>query len=141
MALPKNKFRELVFLILYRTPFFKEESDFDAKFYMTVLKTTKSNVEQALEMAKAIQSKLSEIDPLINEASIGYDLERIQSTELTAMRLAIYEMLFDEEVPEKVALKEALRLTKKFSTESAVTFVNGVLDQVYKNKNDPVYSA
>lgn len=61
-------------------------------------------------------------------------MNRISKVNLSILRLAAYELLFDEEIPTNVAINEALEITRKYSDEKSVSFVNGVLDKI-KNKN------
>ena len=70
---------------------------------------------------------LPEIDLLLEGAARGWKLSRIGKVELTILRLAVYEMRFDEDIPEKVAINEAVELSKKFGGDEAPAFVNGVL--------------
>ena len=74
-----------------------------------------------------IKEKLSELDDLLNSRTEKWTTDRIGKAELTILRLAVYEILFDEEVPVGVAINEAVELAKKFGQDSAKAFVNGVL--------------
>lgn len=74
-----------------------------------------------------IAEKLPEIDKLINETAIGWDTQRMGKVELTIIRLAVYEIRFDETVPTGVAINEAVELAKKFGQEGSSGFVNGIL--------------
>ena len=73
---------------------------------------------------------ISEIDAIIKEVSSGWQLDRIGKAELAILRLAIYEMKYDEDVPFKVAINEAVELSKIYCNEDAKGFVNGVLAKV-----------
>ncbi|MCH9634001.1 MAG: Transcription antitermination protein NusB [Chlamydiae bacterium] len=140
MSLPQAKFRELVFLLLYRHQFVDTAEVEEINFYMSTLKTTKQNVNRAKSYVSLIREKQLKLDESIGEVSVGYDLDRIQSIELNILRLALYEILFDDTIPEKVSISEAIRLAKKFSCKDAGRFVNGILDQLYKNKSETVYT-
>ena len=74
-----------------------------------------------------IMGKLDEIDGRLEKNSKCWSLERIGKAELTILRLATYEILFDEEVPDKVAVNEAVELAKIYCKEGAASFINGVL--------------
>lgn len=140
MSLPKNKFRELAFQILYRHQFLNESEELDVAFYMQALKTTKKNVLEAKEFVEKLLPHLSKLDEIIDQVCVGYELERIQSVEINVLRLCIYEMLYLKETPEKVLISEGIRIAKKFSTKDSVSFVNAILDQIYKNKSSSVYT-
>lgn len=77
--------------------------------------------------AGKILSLIPEIDEKINEVSDGWKTGRMGSVELTILRLAVYEMKYDETVPEKVAINEAVELAKKYGSDDAPAFVNGIL--------------
>ena len=81
------------------------------------------------EKRQLLVSELSnDIDAKINEVSEGWPVERLGKAELAIMRLAVYEMLYDEDIPVNVAINEAVELAKKYgSDDNAASFVNGVL--------------
>ena len=74
-----------------------------------------------------ISEKLEEIDAKINEVSEGWKTGRMGKVDLTLIRLAVYEMLYEEDVPAKVAINEAVELAKMYGTDNSPSFVNGVL--------------
>ena len=74
-----------------------------------------------------ILEKLDEIDGMINQHAKGWTTERMSKVDLTIIRLAVYEIKFDEDVPAGVAINEAVEIAKKFGQEESAGFVNGVL--------------
>lgn len=74
-----------------------------------------------------IIEKLDEIDEMINKQAKGWTTQRMGKVDLTILRLAVYEIVFDEDVPTGVAINEAVELAKKFGQEESSGFVNGVL--------------
>jgi N utilization substance protein B len=131
MALPPQKFRELVFLILYSTDFTEGEPEETTSMLMAELKVAKSHCLQAAVRSAEIRSRLSELDEKIREVSTEYSFERISSVEKAILRLGSFEMLFDPSIPPLVALAEAIRLTRKFGTPESAHFVNAILDRMY----------
>lgn len=83
--------------------------------------------EVLLKRAEGIMVKVSELDEKIDEVAKGWKTRRMGKVELAILRLAVYEMKYDEEVPEKVAINEAVELAKKFGGSDAPAFVNGIL--------------
>lgn len=79
-----------------------------------------------------IVSKLTDIDELINKAAKGWSVDRIGKVELSVLRLATYEMVYDDSIPVGVAIDEAVDLSKKFGQDGASSFVNGILAGVLK---------
>jgi N utilization substance protein B len=80
-------------------------------------------VEQLLE-------KLDEIDAVINESVKGWKTSRMAKVDLTLLRLAVYEIRYEEDVPQGVAINEAVELAKKYGTDDSASFVNGVLAKI-----------
>lgn len=74
-----------------------------------------------------IAEKLPEIDKMINEKTLGWDTDRMAKVELTIIRLAVFEIKFDDDIPTGVAINEAVELAKKFGQDGSASFVNGVL--------------
>ena len=79
------------------------------------------------QAAGICEEKLPEIDEMINTTARGWTTSRMGKVDLTIIRLAVYEIKFDEEVPDSVAINEAVELAKKFGQEESSGFVNGVL--------------
>ena len=79
-----------------------------------------------------IQDKLEEIDTLINSQTVGWKTERMAKVDLAIIRLAVYEMKYDDSVPTSVAINEAVELAKKFGQDESSSFVNGVLAKLSK---------
>ena len=77
-----------------------------------------------------IIDKISELDKKIEEVTQGWKKNRIGKAELTIIRLAFYEMKYDEDVPVSVAINEAVELSKKFGGEDSAGFVNGILAKI-----------
>lgn len=79
------------------------------------------------EKFEHIKERISELDDKINSVAKGWKTDRMGKTELAILRLAVYEMLYDEDVPVKVAINEAVELAKKFGGDDSPSFVNGIL--------------
>ena len=71
--------------------------------------------------------KLDEIDTMINTRAKGWTTQRMGKVDLTILRLAVYEIIFDKDVPTSVAINEAVELAKRFGQDESSGFVNGVL--------------
>lgn len=139
MPISPQKFREIVFQLLYSDDF--GGSAEVAEMLMAQLCVTKKIVREASEVKEKILEKKKQIDELICNHSESYDFKRIPRIERNVVRLGAYELLFSSDVPPKVAIAEAIRLTRKFATPEAAAFVNAVLDSIYKqlrNDKNPV---
>ena len=82
----------------------------------------------------AIAELIPELDEKIDSVSEGWPTSRLGKTELSIMRLAVYEMLYDEDIPTNVAINEAVELAKKYSGEGDYSFINGILGSVAKGE-------
>ena len=80
-----------------------------------------------IERVEAIAAKRDELDDQINQVAYGWKTRRMGRVELTILRQALYEMKYDDQVPEKVAINEAVDLAKKFGGRDSAAFINGVL--------------
>lgn len=143
MAIPQSKLRELVLQLLYSIDTGRTEEQCSIKLLMKELQVARSAVLQALEKVSSIQNNLSEIDQLIAKTAHNYSFERIQNVEKNILRLAIFELTLDKDIPPKVAISEAMRLARKFATPESANFVNAILDNVYKTSlgEDPGINA
>ena len=101
-----------------------------------VLGTEQQEIEKEEEFApvkaklEAIVAQEGTIDMILSEAAEGWRLNRMGKAELTILRIATYEIRYDEEVPDKVAINEAVELAKKYGNDASSGFVNGVLAKV-----------
>jgi len=126
----RHEIREQVFKLLFRIEFNGLEAmEEQLELFPNDIDNCASDKENA-EISQRyllIQDKLSEIDAMINEKAENWTVERIGKVELTVLRLGLYEMKFDDEIPVNVAINEAVEIAKKYGQESAGAFVNGVL--------------
>ena len=125
----RRQLRENVFKMLFRVEFhddkelpeqlilFEDELEpisEDEKIYMT-------------NKYKDIYAHIEELDAAINEVSKGWKTIRMGKVDLTLIRLAVYEIRCEEEIPVKVSINEAVELAKKYGTDDSPAFVNGIL--------------
>lgn len=132
MALSQQKFREIVLQLLYSLEISRPNEDLMLELMMAELAVSKRNVRLAQERVEKIKSFFPEIDKSITSVSTSYDFDRIQMVTRNILRLAVFEMFYDDEIPHKVAIAEAIRLSRKFNTPESAAFVNAVLDHLYK---------
>lgn len=131
MSISPQKQREVVFLLIYSADFGSCDEGDMTRLLMHELAVAKSVLRKAHEEKGKVQEKLQEIDALIASCSQAYDFKRIPRIERNILRLAVYELLYSATVPPKVAIAEAIRLSRKFATPESATFVNAILDAVY----------
>ena len=78
---------------------------------------------------------LSEIDEIIDENATDWKRKRMAKVDLAIIRLAVYEIKFDENIPEGVAINEAVEIAKEFGGDSSPSFVNGVLGRISRKRD------
>lgn len=134
----RSKLREHLFLMLFRKDFHEaDELKEQAQFYLETLEAPQEKDLEYLEKRFAsVLQYVDEIDTIIEESSKGWQLKRIGKIELTIMRLAVYEIRYDEEIPTGVAINEAVELAKKFGEDNSGSFVNGILAKVAGTAQD-----
>ncbi len=128
----KSKIREEVFKILFRQPFMEEgEMEEQIAYSMEELSgKSQENQEYIRNKVNEILKEIVDIDDKIAQNCEGWSLNRIGRAEITIMRIAVYEMIFEDEIPDKVAINEALELSKLYCDDGARSFINAVLGKV-----------
>ena len=81
-----------------------------------------------------VLSHVTELDEKISAASVNWSLERLAKVDLTILRLATYEILYEDDVPGSVAINEAVELANRYSEPSSGRFINGVLGTILRDK-------
>ena len=126
----RRTLREQIFKLLFRIEFIaKEEVEEQCHLFLEHEDVEMSEKDEThiIDKFKAVYEKVEEIDQMINEKAKGWSTDRMGKVDLTIIRLAVYEMKYDEAVPEGVAINEAVELAKKFGQDESAGFVNGVL--------------
>ncbi|WP_075882899.1 transcription antitermination factor NusB [Candidatus Protochlamydia sp. W-9] len=141
MALSQQKFREIVLQLLYSQDIAHPDENIMTDLIMNELSISKKNVRLAQEKVQKIVVQLAEIDSKISSVSLSYHFNRIQTVTKNILRLGVFELFFETDIPQKVVIAEAIRLSRKFSTPESASFVNALLDQLYqKSKGEEVNS-
>ncbi len=125
----RRELREQLFKLLFRVEFnAEEEMPQQEEFFLEEEEIVRENDRKQLDAKfHSILEKLKDIDRELNEKVSGWDTSRMGKVDLTILRLAVYEIEYDEDIPTGVAINEAVELAKKFGQDSSASFVNGVL--------------
>ena len=125
----RRELREQLFKLLFRVEFNEEEEmPQQEEFFLEEEEIDRENDRKQLDTKfHNILDKLADIDRELNEKVSGWDTSRMGKVDLTILRLAVYEIEYDEDIPTGVAINEAVELAKKFGQDSSASFVNGVL--------------
>ena len=125
----RRELRENVFKMLFRVEFFDEgELAEQLELFGEEAEHLKgADIAQIADRYHAIYEHITEIDTAINDAAKRWKTSRMGKVDLAIIRLAVYEIRYDSEVPFKVAVNEAVELAKKYGTDDSPAFVNGIL--------------
>lgn len=125
----RRELREQIFKMLFRAEFFGTE-ELSEQLALFLEEQDKKEGKDAIYMQEkfeSIMSRLAEIDETINGASKGWKTTRMGKVDLALIRLAVYELKYEEDIPTGVAINEAVELAKNYGTDDSASFVNGVL--------------
>lgn len=127
------KLRENTFKLLYCNEFHKpEEMPKQYELFWDNLDYIKEEDRDYISgRVNNIAERINEIDSRINKVAVGWTTDRMSKVDLTILRLAYYEMKIDEEIPEKVAVDQAVELAKKYGSEESAAFINGILAKLF----------
>lgn len=128
----RRELREQIFKMLFRVEF-HDENELSEQMGLSMdeaVKATEENQTYMEEKCADIVAKLSDIDAMINEVAEGWKTTRMGKVDLTLIRLAVYEMKYEEDIPVGVAINEAVELAKQYGTDDSSSFVNGILAKI-----------
>lgn len=125
----RRELREHIFRLLFRAQFHAaQEMEEQIDFYVEALhEPDQADVDYIRRKTKRIMEKLEDLDEGINAVATGWKVDRMGTVDLTIIRLAFFEMAYDEDVPTGVAINEAVELAKRYGSDESPSFVNGVL--------------
>ena len=133
----RRKGRELVLTLLYREEFSDDKNIKRAIENIIKLDTerTKSNTADfAEDLFRGVLGNREIIDKLLEKYLEHWEINRVAVIDKNIMKMAMYEILFRDDIPDVVSIDEAVDLAKKYSTENSGGFVNGILDRIRKDK-------
>jgi len=130
----RRELRENIFSLLFRVEFNEpEEMPEQIDIFINDLpKVSEAERDEIRNKVKDIIDKIPDIDKSLNEKVVGWNTERIGKVELSILRLAVYEIVYDENIPAGIAINEAVEIAKKYGQDSSSGFVNGVLAKFAK---------
>lgn len=127
----RREIREQIFQILFRIEFHPEDEFFEQLEYFGEERDAQDkDAAYIRNKARAVAENLNEIDDMINAVAKGWKTKRMGKADLAIIRLAVYEIKFEEDMPTSVAINEAVELAKKFGSDRSFKFVNGILAKI-----------
>ena len=138
VTMRRRKAREIAIQSLYRIEMNAVSAEDAVHAVMEQMRSESENWQEAddralafiLKLVKGVREHIDRIDDIFSRHLQGWKLDRLSKVDLQVLRLAVFEMYYDNETPPKVAVNEAVDLAKAFGTEDSGKFVNGVLGKV-----------
>lgn len=132
----RRKSRESAMRILYQMPINETECDEVIKNYIDNIEADVSeiDIQYVNKVVKGVLENVEELDSKIESKLVKWKLNRISKTNLSILRLALYEMIHENEIPERVSVNEAVELAKKYSEDKSPKFINGILGNFVVNE-------
>ncbi len=128
----RTKARQLALQFLYQFDLRSQEILEQKEIFIAENETSAEVKKYAKELIDGCLLYWEEIDAAITKVAKNWDISRMAVVDRTVLRIAVYELLYREDVPQKVAINEAINLGKRFSTEHSGAFINGILDNLKK---------
>ena len=112
-----------------------DAAELDERFaaFSLLYQVNKKARPYARDLLGGIFEKLDQIDGAIGANATNWRLERIAATDRNLLRVAIYELMFQEDIPAQVAINEAVEIAKRYGSQDSPAFINGVLDAVQQS--------
>ena len=132
----RKKSREVAMELLYQMSINNDSIEDTIETFIdnTDYNLDEIDIDFVTKALNGVQNNVDNIDKNIEEYLVKWKLSRISKINLAILRICTYEVFYDEDIPERVSINEAIELAKKYSEESSAPFINGVLDKILKNK-------
>jgi transcription antitermination protein NusB len=132
----RKKSREVAMKILFQMSINKEEVETAIEGFVENMEENMNDVDlqYVRKTLTGVNENVEQIDKCIEKYLINWKMSRLSRINLAILRICTYEVLFEEDIPDKVSVNEAIELSKKYSEENSFTFINGVLDKIIKNE-------
>lgn len=126
----RRRSRELAMQALYQMEMNQDHSKEAVELFCKHFGVTENVKPFFLRLVEGVKKVQHEIDPLIKSFSENWKISRMSRADRNIMRIAVYELLYCDDIPPKVSINEAIDIGKKFGTEDSGPFINGILDSI-----------
>ena len=127
----RHKARIIALQVLYQKEIIEEPLENIWAFFCKHYQYPKESLDYAWKLVQGVVENQPQIDLLLGQYAIHWQIERMPFIERNILRLATYEMLYVSDVPPKVSIAEAIELAKIYGSKTSSTFVNAILDVIY----------
>ena len=133
----RSQARGAALQVLYQLDFTKDPPQEGLKIFYRSHKVPNEMKPFVSQLVEGALSHRDEIDAILSRYATNWSLGRMAAVDRNILRLGVFELLFGNETPPKVAINEGVELAKRFGTADSGKFVNGVLDSIHKAKEKP----
>lgn len=132
----RSKAREVALCILYQVEISQRSTEDLWACYLENYPQKQDVLDFATTIVEGVLGNLARLDEHIKAYARNWEIERMAVIDRNVLRIAIFELLFLEDVPPKVSINEAIELAKRFGDTDSPRFVNGILDKIYKMESE-----
>ena len=130
----RRKSRELALQVLYQGELAAQAGLLDFGEFCAHFQVSRKAMPYAKKLLDGVEGKREDIDQLISRYAENWRLERMSVIDRNILRLAVYELRYQDDVPTSVAINEAVEIAKRYSTDDSGPFINGILDAMAKEE-------
>jgi len=127
----RRRSRELAIKVLFHLEFSNDDPTAAFELICNNFGAAEDSKAFSKELVEGVCVHMKEVDELLSKASQHWRLERIAKVDRAILRVALYELLYRDDIPPKATINEAVDLGKKFCSEESGAFINGILDKIY----------
>ncbi len=128
----RRKAREIALQVLYMMDVGDRSRQEAYELYCRQFEPRRKSLPYAVEVLEGVEVNRERIDETIRAAAQNWRLERMAAIDRNILRIAVYELVCRDDVPDRVGINEAIEIAKRFGTGESVPFINGILDAVQK---------
>jgi N utilization substance protein B len=124
----RRRGREIALQVLYQREF--NQADQDLHLFWSNFDALKGAMDFSERIIRGVEEHRGDLDRIIEKYSSHWKIDRMTHVDRNILRIAVYELLYCDDIPPKVAINEAIDIGKKFGSEDSGAFINGVLDKI-----------
>ena len=126
----RRRAREIALQVLYQREFNHVEAEEALSLFWRNFEVLKGAMEFSERIIRGVEQHRGDLDRIIEKYSSNWKIDRMAHVDRNILRIAVYELLYCDDIPPKVAINEAIDIGKKYGSEDSGAFINGILDKV-----------
>ena len=133
----RRRGRELALKLLYAFDLLPRDIDATLEEFRALTRYPEAVIGFAEQLVRGTLAHKDKIDEFIRQNAINWSIDRMAVVDRNILRYAVYELLYEDSIPPKVSINEALDISKKYSTPKSSAFINGILDHIHQTLTSP----